>query len=67
EWVHVQLHQQKGMISLSPPTICNSAGLCGCMEISTMLQLCATLLIVACDGSREMANLLKITPKIAEI
>ncbi|KKJ15739.1 hypothetical protein T645_17650, partial [Klebsiella pneumoniae MRSN 6902] len=24
EWVHVQLHQQKGMISLSPPTICNS-------------------------------------------
>nr|MDZ8475027.1 2-keto-3-deoxygluconate permease [Escherichia coli] len=22
---HVQLHQQKGMISLSPPTICNSA------------------------------------------
>ena len=44
-----------------------SLGLCGCMEISTMLQLCATLLIVACDGSREMANLLKITPKIAEI
>lgn len=32
-----------------------------------MLQLCATLLIVACDVSREMANLLKITPKIAEI
>ncbi|WP_345785148.1 hypothetical protein, partial [Enterobacter hormaechei] len=35
EWVHVQLHQQKGMISLSPPTICNSAqqpsffGCCG--------------------------------------
>ncbi|WP_213113283.1 hypothetical protein, partial [Escherichia coli] len=28
EWVHVQLHQQKGMISLSPPTICNSA-FCG--------------------------------------
>ncbi|MFX7197172.1 hypothetical protein ABTI40_14990, partial [Acinetobacter baumannii] len=27
EWVHVQLHQQKGMISLSPPTICNSAHL----------------------------------------
>ncbi|MDF1030818.1 hypothetical protein P1S73_25375, partial [Escherichia coli] len=22
------LHQQKGMISLSPPTICNSAGSC---------------------------------------
>ncbi|MDK9191521.1 hypothetical protein QQE26_22845, partial [Salmonella enterica subsp. enterica serovar Muenster] len=36
EWVHVQLHQQKGMISLSPPTICNSAvnlilQLLGCM------------------------------------
>ncbi|MGT6957516.1 hypothetical protein ACRW7A_25030, partial [Escherichia coli] len=29
EWVHVQLHQQKGMISLSPPTICNSALLNG--------------------------------------
>ncbi|WP_349254058.1 hypothetical protein, partial [Salmonella enterica] len=28
EWVHVQLHQQKGMISLSPPTICNSAHNC---------------------------------------
>ncbi|KDA75628.1 hypothetical protein AB32_0320 [Escherichia coli 2-316-03_S1_C2] len=28
EWVHVQLHQQKGMISLSPPTICNSADPC---------------------------------------
>ncbi|MGJ4529411.1 hypothetical protein ACP8GP_28220, partial [Klebsiella pneumoniae] len=28
EWVHVQLHQQKGMISLSPPTICNSASIC---------------------------------------
>ncbi|MDZ1224281.1 hypothetical protein M2W08_26570, partial [Klebsiella pneumoniae] len=30
EWVHVQLHQQKGMISLSPPTICNSANLWHC-------------------------------------
>ncbi|HGE8431974.1 TPA: hypothetical protein ACXF8J_005234, partial [Klebsiella pneumoniae] len=36
EWVHVQLHQQKGMISLSPPTICNSAActalLTGCVS-----------------------------------
>nr|QKY82397.1 hypothetical protein [Escherichia coli] len=31
EWVHVQLHQQKGMISLSPPTICNSARCCHLM------------------------------------
>ncbi|MDL7079896.1 hypothetical protein QS481_23800, partial [Escherichia coli] len=35
EWVHVQLHQQKGMISLSPPTICNSArnNIWGCPDI----------------------------------
>ncbi|MCE4020657.1 hypothetical protein, partial [Escherichia coli] len=32
EWVHVQLHQQKGMISLSPPTICNSA-LCTASDV----------------------------------
>ncbi|WP_213059166.1 hypothetical protein, partial [Escherichia coli] len=32
EWVHVQLHQQKGMISLSPPTICNSA-LTSCLGV----------------------------------
>ncbi|MCQ7992252.1 ATP-binding protein, partial [Salmonella enterica] len=32
EWVHVQLHQQKGMISLSPPTICNSALFRVCQE-----------------------------------
>lgn len=31
-----------------------------------MLQLCATMLIMACDESREMAVLLKIMPKIAE-
>ncbi|MDT8032338.1 hypothetical protein, partial [Acinetobacter baumannii] len=38
EWVHVQLHQQKGMISLSPPTICNSAP-SRCAEcITTSLQ-----------------------------
>ncbi|MED8094504.1 hypothetical protein Q5432_22445, partial [Escherichia coli] len=33
EWVHVQLHQQKGMISLSPPTICNSAEFCRGMTL----------------------------------
>ncbi|MFP1150495.1 hypothetical protein ACLD1K_18990, partial [Acinetobacter baumannii] len=33
EWVHVQLHQQKGMISLSPPTICNSACLYAVMSV----------------------------------
>ncbi|EPO3567439.1 MULTISPECIES: divalent-cation tolerance protein CutA, partial [Enterobacteriaceae] len=35
EWVHVQLHQQKGMISLSPPTICNSA-----MPVSALICFC---------------------------
>ncbi|MDL8252556.1 hypothetical protein QS783_26200, partial [Escherichia coli] len=34
EWVHVQLHQQKGMISLSPPTICNSAEQTGTDTVS---------------------------------
>ncbi|QEF75198.1 helix-turn-helix domain-containing protein (plasmid) [Escherichia coli] len=38
EWVHVQLHQQKGMISLSPPTICNSAGT-GATEIAHQLSI----------------------------
>ncbi|WP_285285694.1 hypothetical protein, partial [Klebsiella pneumoniae] len=33
EWVHVQLHQQKGMISLSPPTICNSAQTCAILVL----------------------------------
>ncbi|WP_420270472.1 MULTISPECIES: transposase, partial [Klebsiella pneumoniae complex] len=33
EWVHVQLHQQKGMISLSPPTICNSASQSGLIDL----------------------------------
>ncbi|MGA4771161.1 oxygen-insensitive NADPH nitroreductase, partial [Escherichia coli] len=37
EWVHVQLHQQKGMISLSPPTICNSAF---CADFNRHLQIC---------------------------
>ncbi|MFO9791806.1 hypothetical protein ACJHYV_23850, partial [Escherichia sp. WS3227_1] len=38
EWVHVQLHQQKGMISLSPPTICNSA-LCSNAKAGARLTL----------------------------
>ncbi|MFH5036343.1 hypothetical protein, partial [Citrobacter freundii complex sp. 2024EL-00216] len=44
EWVHVQLHQQKGMISLSPPTICNSAvkrsldNLVLCLDIRLILK-----------------------------
>ncbi|MGQ4241836.1 hypothetical protein ACUBGW_27905, partial [Escherichia coli] len=37
EWVHVQLHQQKGMISLSPPTICNSA-ISGSWSVSAFIM-----------------------------
>src|SRR5574344_1529546 len=37
EWVHVQLHQQKGMISLSPPTICNSALINGVIQAISLL------------------------------
>ncbi|ENV4637566.1 hypothetical protein ACFKEH_004458 [Escherichia coli] len=39
EWVHVQLHQQKGMISLSPPTICNSAFLVCFIKVKISCQL----------------------------
>ncbi|MCC5730998.1 hypothetical protein, partial [Klebsiella pneumoniae] len=39
EWVHVQLHQQKGMISLSPPTICNSALNCQSLQNDGPLQI----------------------------
>ncbi|WP_275285713.1 hypothetical protein, partial [Escherichia coli] len=40
EWVHVQLHQQKGMISLSPPTICNSANAGHCCKVSDEAAFC---------------------------
>ncbi|MEE9961599.1 hypothetical protein OJT79_28190, partial [Klebsiella pneumoniae] len=40
EWVHVQLHQQKGMISLSPPTICNSASSSGSKGIYDIHLFC---------------------------
>ncbi|MGT5483537.1 hypothetical protein ACRWFD_18445, partial [Escherichia coli] len=43
EWVHVQLHQQKGMISLSPPTICNSASECNETDSSTVNSVKARL------------------------
>ncbi|MBV2415198.1 hypothetical protein, partial [Escherichia coli] len=42
EWVHVQLHQQKGMISLSPPTICNSAGIIRISSIKLSVALWIT-------------------------
>ncbi|MDS0613796.1 hypothetical protein, partial [Escherichia coli] len=49
EWVHVQLHQQKGMISLSPPTICNSAQPCieriSCLHVTPLHGINFTLFI----------------------
>ncbi|MDZ1592106.1 hypothetical protein M2Y09_29090, partial [Klebsiella pneumoniae] len=45
EWVHVQLHQQKGMISLSPPTICNSAARSGCSFMTDKLTYLAGLFV----------------------
>ncbi|MGK2662105.1 hypothetical protein ACSJJD_08085, partial [Escherichia coli] len=44
EWVHVQLHQQKGMISLSPPTICNSAFLSFGLRLQNIFSLLPGLL-----------------------
>ncbi|WP_394743971.1 hypothetical protein, partial [Shigella flexneri] len=50
EWVHVQLHQQKGMISLSPPTICNSAPVTICVAILSwtlpLINNCSRVVIV---------------------
>ncbi|MEJ1780174.1 hypothetical protein, partial [Escherichia coli] len=45
EWVHVQLHQQKGMISLSPPTICNSAWFLR-RQVALFGEMCAEPLFV---------------------
>ncbi|MEM0409002.1 hypothetical protein J4U74_22480, partial [Escherichia coli] len=47
EWVHVQLHQQKGMISLSPPTICNSASV---TDLRVVRHICSDLLRVICHS-----------------
>ncbi|MGT8347261.1 hypothetical protein ACVUGH_24610, partial [Salmonella enterica subsp. enterica serovar Typhimurium] len=54
EWVHVQLHQQKGMISLSPPTICNSAIVILC-SFATIFRLYRqfTSLAVRRDGKGD--------------
>ncbi|WP_256927313.1 recombinase family protein, partial [Klebsiella quasipneumoniae] len=50
EWVHVQLHQQKGMISLSPPTICNSAGL---STEGSMGKMVIQILAAVAEAERE--------------
>ncbi|WP_435890804.1 IS66 family transposase, partial [Escherichia coli] len=54
EWVHVQLHQQKGMISLSPPTICNSAELAKAFAYA--LNQWPALTYYADDGWAEADN-----------
>ncbi|WP_231367087.1 hypothetical protein, partial [Escherichia coli] len=51
EWVHVQLHQQKGMISLSPPTICNSAS----FRPSNLRQACSSFTIFATEPTRVLS------------
>ncbi|MFP2111652.1 hypothetical protein ACQKH4_22205, partial [Escherichia coli] len=50
EWVHVQLHQQKGMISLSPPTICNSAQRRASMTWAQRLKRVFNIDIETCSG-----------------
>ncbi|MEK8654611.1 helix-turn-helix domain-containing protein, partial [Escherichia coli] len=54
EWVHVQLHQQKGMISLSPPTICNSAGLVFTGEDSPMANLMLSVMGAFAEFERAL-------------
>ncbi|WP_228148734.1 cation:dicarboxylate symporter family transporter, partial [Acinetobacter baumannii] len=67
EWVHVQLHQQKGMISLSPPTICNSAPVAGmalilgidrfmseCRALTNLIgNACATIVVARWDKALD--------------
>ncbi|MDD8254985.1 IS5 family transposase, partial [Escherichia coli] len=56
EWVHVQLHQQKGMISLSPPTICNSA-----VDSNTHEIICADLSLNNVTDSEAFPGLIRQT------
>ncbi|WP_258558521.1 IS5 family transposase, partial [Klebsiella pneumoniae] len=56
EWVHVQLHQQKGMISLSPPTICNSA-----VDSNTHEIICANLSLNNVTDSEAFPGLIRQT------
>ncbi|WP_254889324.1 SIS domain-containing protein, partial [Salmonella enterica] len=55
---HVQLHQQKGMISLSPPTICNSA-------VTPALQKGDLLLLASASG--ETASLVNVATKAKQL
>ncbi|WP_204362954.1 hypothetical protein, partial [Escherichia coli] len=59
EWVHVQLHQQKGMISLSPPTICNSAN-----KVLIAFALFGHRLVIKAggDGVRDKTAVIVVCP-----
>ncbi|HIF8810758.1 TPA: hypothetical protein ACX6FS_002173 [Vibrio cholerae O1 biovar El Tor Ogawa] len=59
EWVHVQLHQQKGMISLSPPTICNSAAKYTIQYKQAVEQKCNTALSVEQLNSKAFTNVVQ--------
>ncbi|WP_260240505.1 hypothetical protein, partial [Escherichia coli] len=62
EWVHVQLHQQKGMISLSPPTICNSAAILILSLMEKLSPLSDPLLYGSIVKTPEGKNLYMVVP-----
>ncbi|MDZ2222259.1 hypothetical protein M2635_27720, partial [Klebsiella pneumoniae] len=62
EWVHVQLHQQKGMISLSPPTICNSAVLINKVLIAFALFGHRLVIKAGGDGVRDKTAVIVVCP-----
>ncbi|EGK31046.1 insertion sequence domain protein [Shigella flexneri K-227] len=53
EWVHVQLHQQKGMISLSPPTICNSASVVAVLVNESQTKMPCTRLLFSMQSGPQ--------------
>ncbi|MCF4150157.1 hypothetical protein L1Z18_20440, partial [Acinetobacter baumannii] len=69
EWVHVQLHQQKGMISLSPPTICNSANYLDLKSIAaleTMMKSYAGTIIFVSHDKQLVDNIADIIYEIKD-
>ncbi|MGM5609722.1 hypothetical protein K2F12_25755, partial [Salmonella enterica] len=62
EWVHVQLHQQKGMISLSPPTICNSANWAAPDEAERAFAVLFNVLGIEAPDRERLAFYLRLDP-----